>query len=50
MIRINRSRTCRLCLRSKYRVQLTAPKEDDPDYKVAVCPDCDMTTGNRKED
>lgn len=44
-LRANRSRTCRCCMRTKYRVQLPAPTPDDPDYKVAVCPDCDMTVG-----
>lgn len=44
-LRVNRSRSCRCCGRARYRVQLSAPKPDDPDYKVAVCPDCDMTVG-----
>jgi len=44
----NRSRTCFLCGKSKHRVRIPAPKIDDPDYTVAVCPDCDMTSGYRE--
>lgn len=45
MIRLNRSRTCFLCDRRLQRVLLPSPKPEDPDYTIAVCPTCDMTTG-----
>lgn len=45
LYRVKRSRACTCCMRPRYRVQLPAPKPDDPDYKVAVCPDCDKTVG-----
>lgn len=44
-IRVNRSRTCRCCGRARHRVLVVCPKDGDRDYCVALCPDCDMTTG-----
>lgn len=44
-IRLNRSRYCRLCDRSRFRVLVPSPTATDPDYTVAVCPRCDMTIG-----
>jgi hypothetical protein len=41
-LRCNRSRTCHCCEKQKVRIQKPAPKPDDPDYKVAVCPICDI--------
>lgn len=43
--RVNRSRNCTCCLRRLYRIQVLAPTATDPDYCVAVCPECDMTVG-----
>jgi hypothetical protein len=45
---VNRSRHCRLC-DQRVRIQLPAPKPDDPDYKVAVCPTCDIGIFRDKE-
>jgi transposase len=41
----NRSRNCSCCGRRAVRVHLPAPTGDDPDFKVAVCPACDLTVG-----
>jgi len=40
--RLNRSRYCNCCKEMNKRIQLPAPTKDDPDYKVAICPDCDL--------
>lgn len=45
LLRLNRSRTCRLCMKRGQRVLILSPKPDDENYTVAVCPDCDMTCG-----
>lgn len=45
---LNRSRACHLCAKRAQRVLLPAPKKDDPNYTVAVCPDCDMTVGHKE--
>jgi hypothetical protein len=39
----NRSRNCWLCGGRGVREQRASPKKDDPHYKVAVCPNCDLT-------
>ena len=44
-LRVKRSRTCTCCRQGRKRIQVNAPTPDDPDYLVAVCPDCDMTQG-----
>jgi hypothetical protein len=41
-IYVNRSRNCHLCKGNRIREQRPSPKPDDPHYKVAVCPTCDL--------
>jgi len=47
-LKVNRSRSCKCCNKERFRVLVKSPTPTDPDYTVAVCPTCDMTTGNDK--
>ena len=37
----NRTRNCTCCGQRKVREHVRVGKPDDPDYAVAVCPNCD---------
>ncbi|TXH28761.1 MAG: hypothetical protein E6R06_00135 [Mycobacterium sp.] len=44
----NRSRVCHCCGGGMVRIQVSWPKSNDPDYRGAVCPTCDVAPAASK--